>query len=149
MSPPPPPKKRWATWILGGLLLLQGLGKAAAPAQYVRALAAFDAFPASFLWPVAVAWTAFELASGVGLITAGLAARIPRAARYAAMGAVAVSIGYALLTLRAYLLGLTIANCTCFGAFLAQRLSRFVLAQDGYMLLYSSWQLVRIRRWLA
>jgi hypothetical protein len=39
---------------------------------------------------------------------------------------------------QAYLRGLAVGNCGCFGVYLTQRLSLFVLAQDALLLLYAA-----------
>jgi len=41
------------------------------------------------------------------------------------------------LGVQGYLRGLTIDNCGCFGVYLSQRLSWFVLAQDALLLVYA------------
>lgn len=140
--------KRWAVTLLGALLLAQGLGKALDLTGYAAALQSFDALPAALLWPVALLWTTVELLSGAGLLATGLRLDPPRrASRGAAALGVAIAIGYALLTSQAYLRGLDVANCTCFGVYLAQRLSWFVLLQDAYMLIYSGWVLRKTAAW--
>jgi hypothetical protein len=48
----------------------------------------------------------------------------------------AVALLWTGLGLQGVLRGLEVANCGCFGLFLTQRLSWFVLAQDGLLLLY-------------
>ncbi len=40
--------------------------------------------------------------------------------------------------LQAYLRGLPLDNCGCFGVYLTQRLSLFVLAQDALLLVYAA-----------
>ncbi|MBT2478482.1 MauE/DoxX family redox-associated membrane protein [Streptomyces sp. ISL-94] len=49
----------------------------------------------------------------------------------------AVSVVWAVLAVQAYARGLTVANCGCFGIYLTQRLSWFVLFQDALTLLYA------------
>lgn len=53
----------------------------------------------------------------------------------------AVSVVWTVLAVQAYARGLTVSNCGCFGIYLAQRLSWFVLFQDGLTLLYAGWLL--------
>ncbi|APU43431.1 MauE/DoxX family redox-associated membrane protein [Streptomyces sp. TN58] len=48
-----------------------------------------------------------------------------------------VSVVWTVLAAQAYARGLTVANCGCFGTYLTQRLSWFVLAQDALTLLYA------------
>jgi len=54
----------------------------------------------------------------------------------------AVSLVWSVLAVQAYVRGLTVANCGCFGVYLPQRLGWFVLAQDALTLLYA-WLLLR------
>ncbi|MFI2369271.1 hypothetical protein [Streptomyces sp. NPDC018833] len=54
-------------------------------------------------------------------------------------------MAWSLLAVQAYARGLTVANCGCFGVYLTQRLSWFVLAQDALMLCYA-WLLLRAAR---
>jgi hypothetical protein len=138
-------KIRWATLLLGVLLCLQGLGKLIAPRGYADALAGFQALPRSLLWPVAITWMTAELGCGALLVWAGVR-RAPsrRVALGASIGAFVIQVGYAALTFSAFARGLHVGNCTCFGVFLAQRLSKWVLAQDLYMLGFTAWQ---ARRW--
>jgi hypothetical protein len=138
-------KIRWATLVLGALLCLQGLGKLVAAPGYVVALAGFEAVPLVLLWPVAIAWMAAELVCGAVLIWAGVARVMPRRmALVASIGAFLIQVAYASLTFSARARGVSVENCTCFGVFLAQRLSGWVLAQDVYMLGFTAWQ---ARRW--
>ncbi len=139
-------KARWATTVLGAVLFAQGTGKLLDPGGYVAALEPFAVVPESLLWPVGVVWLAAELVSGIGLLVAGLSMAPPRAfARVSAVLAVAVTVAYLLMTGQAYLRGLEIENCTCFGVYLAQRLGLFVLVQDIYMISYAIWQQRRVR----
>lgn len=49
-----------------------------------------------------------------------------------------VSVVWTGLAVQAYARGLTVANCGCFGIYLRQRLSWFVLLQDALTLLYAA-----------
>jgi hypothetical protein len=136
--------------VLGALLVAEGAGKLAHPRGYVDALAAFRLFPSAALWTVSVVWLLAELTCGTALLVAGLS-RHPRrtSSLVASVGALGLSVGYATLAFSAYFRGLHIANCTCFGVYLKQRLSLFVLAQEVYMLAYTGWQVFKIWRWPA
>ena len=139
-------KSRWATTVLGALLLTEGLGKLLDPSGYVAALVPFSIFPAALLWPVGVAWMSVELFSGAGLLIAGLASQPPRTLiRWAAGLGVCVAVAYLVLTGQAFARALEIENCTCFGVYLPQQLSVFVLLQDAYMIVYTVWQFRKIR----
>ncbi|MGP4088085.1 MauE/DoxX family redox-associated membrane protein [Streptomyces sp. KR55] len=50
----------------------------------------------------------------------------------------AVSLVWSALAVQAYARGLTVDNCGCFGIYLPQRLTWFVLVQDALMLLYAA-----------
>jgi hypothetical protein len=141
-------KARWATTVLGAVFLAEGLGKLADLTGYVAALAPFSLFDESLLGPVGVTWMVAELASGAGLLIAGLGTNPPRGViRFAAGLGLIVTLSYMVMTGQAYLRGLEIANCTCFGVYLPQRLSLFVLFQDAYMIGYAVWQFRRVRTW--
>lgn len=129
---------------LGVILLAQGIGKALDMPGYIEALAAFGALPESGLGLFGRTWMFAELLSGAGL----LAATVGRAplGRPAAMGAIAVTTADLILTGGAWLRGLDVANCTCFGVYLPQKLSLFVLAQDVVMLMWAAWALRTLTR---
>jgi hypothetical protein len=145
---PHPPISRWGTLALGLLLLLQGTGKLVDPESYVDALATFRVFPASWLWSIAVVWLLAELSAGVLLLVAALG-REPqrRSGLTGAWLALAIALSYLALLASAWSRDLAIANCTCFGGFLAQRLSPWVFAQEVSMISWCVWQLVQIGRW--
>ncbi len=142
-----PPRPRAAIIFLGVLLILQGAGKLWNVTGYASALGAFDVLPEWGLRPVALLWMLAELSCGGLLVYAGLSrapARMPSVA--GALGTLAITLGYAALTTSAWLRGLDVPNCTCFGVLLPQRLGPFVLAQDAAMIAWSSWVLVRLTR---
>lgn len=58
----------------------------------------------------------------------------------------AVAGVWAVLGLQAQLRGLPVANCGCFGVYLTQRLSWFVLAQDALLLVYAALMVRAARR---
>ncbi|PCG86991.1 hypothetical protein CIB93_05475 [Streptomyces sp. WZ.A104] len=57
-----------------------------------------------------------------------------------------VSVIWSALAVQAFARGLTVVNCGCFGVYLSQRLSWFVLAQDALLLLYAALLLRGVRR---
>lgn len=143
-------KQRWATTVLGVVLLAEGLGKLLAPAGYFAALARFGPFDTTAAATVGSLWMALEICAGAALLVGGLSDHPPRSiALLGAITALVLQLGYATLSTQAYARGLDIRNCTCFGVYLAQRLSWFVLLQDAYMIFYSSWQVRKISRWRA
>lgn len=129
----------WARRLLGILLVAMAAGKTSDLHGYFEALGAFRAFGEAARPFVGGAFVVLELGGGVLLLGGG------RPARLGAIAAVVVSVGYAALTTQAFARGLTVDNCTCFGVHLQQRLSWWVLVQDGYMLAWSA--VVTWRAW--
>ena len=124
---------------LGVILLAQGIGKAVDTTGYIEALAAFGALPDAGLGLFGRTWMFAELLSGAGLLATAVGRG--QVGRPAAMGAMAVTTAYLVLTGGAWLRGLDVANCTCFGVYLPQKLSLFVLFQDVLMLMWAAWAL--------
>jgi hypothetical protein len=58
-----------------------------------------------------------------------------RAARTAGVLGVVVAVAWSILAVQAFSRGLTVENCGCFGAYLAQELRWWVLLEDAYQLL--------------
>ena len=56
-----------------------------------------------------------------------------------------VTLVWAALSVQAIARGLGVANCGCFGVYLSQRLSWFVLAQDALLLVYAALMALRPR----
>ena len=142
----------WAVLILGSVVLAEGMGKLLAPVGYAAALSKFDVIPPHVGPQVAALWTALEILSGLGLLVGGATVESATWARHwaraSAFVALALSLAYAALTLSAYRRGLAISNCTCFGIYLPQRLSAWVLFQDLYMIGFCGWQAWRLSgRW--
>ncbi len=132
--------ERIAVAVLGLLLGAQAVGKLLDMKLYVAALERFRAFPKSITPVVASAWVAIELIALAGL---GASAAKPMRAVFLA-GAAAASVdalAYAALTIGTRLRGVEVLNCTCFGAFLPQRLSTSVLIQDLVMVAWTLWTL--------
>jgi uncharacterized membrane protein YphA (DoxX/SURF4 family) len=126
--------------ILGLVMLAMGAGKLSDVNGYAAALAAFCVISAGALHTVAWIWLIAELCAGVLLVLGD------RAARWGALLALVINLGYAALTTQAYARHLPIDNCTCFGVHLRQRLSWFVLAQDAYMIAFSAYVYYAARR---
>jgi hypothetical protein len=128
---------------LGLLLGAQAIGKLLDMNLYAVALDRFRAFPARMTPAIAVAWVGIELVAFLGLGQAAVAAGSPLVIwRVGAIAAVLDAVAYAVLTLGTSLRGIEVFNCTCFGAFLPQRLSPFVLAQDIAMVAWTFWATV-------
>lgn len=131
---------RLAAGALALLVGAQALGKLLDVPLYVAALGRFHAFPPSVTPWVAIAWVAIELVAAVWLGAAAV-----RSARGAflvgAAAAAADALGYAALTIGTTARGIAVLNCTCFGAYLPQRLSTSVLIQDVVMVAWTLWAL--------
>ncbi|MEV6329356.1 MauE/DoxX family redox-associated membrane protein [Streptomyces sp. NPDC051909] len=82
---------------------------------------------------LALALIAGELVSGIWFVAR------PRSKALAPVWVyTGVSVVWTVLAAQAYARGLTVANCGCFGIYLTQRLSWFVLLQDALTLFYAA-----------
>lgn len=127
--------------LIGCLLILQGLGKLSFPTGYFRDLAAFRLpFRA---WPLGVWFIVVELYSGPVLIMGGLCGSFGSMVKLAAFGAFCDISAYSILSISVLVRGfgynwnftgkpgkVCVANCTCFGAYGAQKLTVWILVQD-------------------
>jgi pyruvate/2-oxoglutarate dehydrogenase complex dihydrolipoamide dehydrogenase (E3) component len=133
--PPGPPGSRWLFTMMGAAFLAQGTGKALDVGGYRAALEGFQFVPERAIAAVSALWLSLELAAGLALVLAGLQRRPTRALGMSGpLLALGVSVAYAVLDLQGYARGLSVDNCTCFGVYLAQRLSWFVLLQEAYVI---------------
>lgn len=147
MSDPTPRRFHGAIIYLGILLILQGAGKLWNVADYAWALGEFHVFPLWTLLPIGVLWMMAEVVCGGLLVYAGASRTPARAlALLGGLGAMAITLGYALLTSAAWLRGLDVPNCTCFGVLLPQALSPVVLAQDAAMIAWNTYVLLVLVR---
>ena len=101
--------------MIGGLVLAAGVGKALDLAGFVPVLASYRLVPPAGLWPAAVGVTAAEVLIGLWVLSG-------RALGLAALAATAMHLGYAAIMATALARGLDLANCGCFGVFLARPL---------------------------
>jgi hypothetical protein len=119
--------------VLGALYVAMAAGQLASWPAMPDILEAYDAAP-----PAALPWLAAGLIGGELLAAAWLLAR-PRSAGLApAWVYAAVAVAWTVLGVQAYLRGLAVDNCGCFGSYLPQRLTWFTLAQDGLLLIYAA-----------
>jgi uncharacterized membrane protein YphA (DoxX/SURF4 family) len=126
-------------WFLGVVLIATGTGKAFDMPGFVHVLAAYDLLPSS--GNVALAYTLpfLELATGICLLTG---TQILTAAG-TAVGLHVVLLSAVLVTLWR---GMEIANCGCFGVFLARPLTGQTVAEDAAMLSLSLLVFWQVRR---
>ena len=127
--------------ILGGLYAAMAAGQLLSWPRMPGILGAYHTVPAPALPVLAGALIAAELVAGVWLLTR------PRSRSLTPMWVyTAVTVVWAVLGLQAQMRGLPVANCGCFGVYLAQRLSWFVLAQDALLLGYAALMVRAARR---
>jgi hypothetical protein len=119
--------------VLGGLYVAMAAGQLASWPAMAGILGAYDAVP-----PAALLWLAAALI-GAELLAGGWLLARPRTATPApAWVYAAVAAAWMVLGGQAYLRGLVVDNCGCFGSYLTQRLTWFTLAQDGLLLVYAA-----------
>ena len=118
--------------ILGMVYLGMAVGQLVSWRQMPEILAAYQAMPDVALRPFAVALLLGEAASGVWFLARPRSQSLTPVWVYTAVAVVWAGLG-----MQAYLRGLEVANCGCFGVYLTQRLSLLVLAQDALLLVYA------------
>jgi hypothetical protein len=119
-------------FVLGGLFVATAAGQLASIRQMPGILAAYGLMSGAGATTLAVALIVGELVCGVWFL-----ARPRSRARVPVWVFTGVAVAWALLAVQAYARGLTVSNCGCFGRYLPQRLSWFVLVQDALLLLYA------------
>ncbi|MGH7272560.1 MAG: MauE/DoxX family redox-associated membrane protein [Polyangiaceae bacterium] len=121
----------------------QATGKVLDMRLYAVALDRFRTFPPRLTPVVAVTWTAVEFIAFFMLVWTAATGGRPRALwTVGATAALIDAVAYGALTIGASVRGIEVLNCTCFGAFLPQRLSLSVLAQDLVMAAWTCWTFV-------
>ena len=123
------------------LLLAMAAGQMLSLPVFVRAIETYRVAGPAASALLSAALIVSEAASGVGLITRWRRARVG-----AAWMGLGVAMAWAALAIQAFVRSLVIPNCGCFGRYLAQRLSSWVLVQDGYFILLASLALRSARR---
>ena len=119
--------------VLGGLYVAMAALQLADLPGFVGVLASFQLAGMGMAWAVAVALLAGELVSGGWLLLApGRRPLVP------ALVFAATSVLWSALAAQAFSRGLALANCGCFGVYLAQPLRWWVLVQDAALLGYSA-----------
>ncbi len=112
------------------LVLAMATGQLLSFSAFVQAIASYQIAGETLSLILSVALVAAELFAGIGL----LAGR-PRSRYLAGSVGFGVAVTWSALAVQAFLRGLDVANCGCFGRYLAQRLSWYVLLQDAYFLI--------------
>jgi hypothetical protein len=149
----PSRKARWGLTVYGVVFLSQGLGKTLDPDGYLAALDAFHVLQPAALGPLSLGalglmWTVLELLAGVAMLYGGLARapakQLPMAGLALALG---LSCAYLSLDVGAFARHVPIQNCTCFGTYLAQRLSWFVVLQETAVIALLTWLFASTAKW--
>jgi hypothetical protein len=120
----------WLRLVLGAVFVGMAVGQLASWRQMPEILGAYRAGVGS--WPVVAGLIAAELVCGVWFLVQPRSAAMTPVWVYTA-----VSVVWAVLAVQAFVRGVSVANCGCFGVYLRQRLSGWVLAQDALLLVYA------------
>lgn len=144
----------WPPWVqlLRGffalLLLGTAIGKLLDMPGFIGVVNSYRVLPDALLAPSALALTATELVLGLWLI---LATRVPvrfvRRLDLAGAAVVALHVMYMAWLIPAYLRGLELPNCGCFGVYFPRPLTGQTLVEDGILLVaaFVLWLGVRVR----
>jgi hypothetical protein len=132
-------RRSFAILIFAPLLLAMALGQLASLTEFEESLAGYRVLGGT-TWAVAIALPAAEILAALGLL---LRRRIsPGFARAAAVGGLLVALFWTALAVQAFARGLSLENCGCFGAYLAQELRWWILIEDAEFLIlagFSAW----------
>ncbi|MEU0722798.1 MauE/DoxX family redox-associated membrane protein [Streptomyces sp. NPDC006140] len=119
--------------VLGTLYTAMAIGQLASFEHMPRILSAYGLVTGPAANVLAAALIVSELVCGIWFLAR------PRSKAMAPVWAyTGVSAMWTVLAAQAYARGVTAANCGCFGIYLTQRLSWFVLLQDALTLLYAA-----------
>jgi len=119
--------------VLGTVYTAMALGQIASFGHMPRILSTYGLVSGGAATMLAVALIAGELVCGIWFLAR------PRSKALAPVWVfTGVSVVWSLLAVEAYARGLAVDNCGCFGIYLSQRLSWFVLLQDALTLLYAA-----------
>lgn len=119
--------------VLGTVYSAMAIAQLASMPHMPGILSAYGLVTGTAATGLAVALIAGELVSGIWFLAR------PRSKALAPVWVyTGVSVAWTVLAAQAYARGLTVANCACFGVYLTQRLSWFVLLQDALTLFYAA-----------
>ena len=118
--------------VLGTVYTAMAIGQLASFGHMPGILAAYGLVDGAGATALAVVLIAGELVAGVWFLAR------PRSKALAPVWVyTGVSVVWTVLAVQAYARGLAVDNCGCFGLYLTQKLSWFVLLQDALTLLYA------------
>lgn len=127
-------------YYLAALLLAMAAGQLLSLQEFVAIIETYRFGPPQLAWPLALAIIGSELAGGAGLLG-------PHTRRTAASTVtLAVAVAWTLLAVQAFVRGLDVQNCGCFGAYLGQELRWYVLVQDALFVAAAAWLWIRTAR---
>jgi hypothetical protein len=123
----------WLRLALGAVYTAMAAGQTASWTAMPAILGAYQVGGPGAMRTLAVALIVAELGAGLWFLTRRRSTGLTPVWIYAA-----VSVVWAGLGAQAFVRGLPVANCGCFGVHLSQRLSWFTLAQDALLLGYAA-----------
>lgn len=123
---------------LGGLLSAMALGQALSWGVYTDAVRSYSVAGTDVL---AVLLFAGEVLAGLGLLLPPRVRGMRPAAAWIGLGVASL---WTLLAVQAFVRGLVIPNCGCFGAYLSQSLAWWVLLEDVAFVALGVFVVVRI-----
>lgn len=119
-----------ARLLFGFLVLGMAVGQLLSFSSFLDAIESYQVAGETVSRTMAVALVGGELFAGIGLLTG-----LPNLRKLAGWVGLGVAVGWAALAVQAFVRGLEVANCGCFGRYFAQRLSWIVLVQDAYFVI--------------
>lgn len=123
----------WLRLILGVVYLGMAAGQLLSWVQMPQILGAYQAGSLAAMRVLAILLVAGELVCGVWFVARPRVKALTPVWIYTA-----VSVVWAVLGAQAVARGIEVDNCGCFGVYLSQRLSWFILAQDALLLVYAA-----------
>lgn len=127
--------------VLGAVYTAMALGQLVSFGRMPGILAAYGLVAGAASTALTVALIAGELVCGIWFLARPRSTALPPVWVFTL-----VSVVWTLLAVQAFARGLTVANCGCFGSYLSQRLSWFILVQDAVTLVYAGLLLRGARR---
>ena len=111
--------------VLGLLVLLMAIAQATDVAGFADVLRGYHVGPADAAWLLAITFVVAEASAGVLLLVAPARLRI-----WGAALALGVAVAWSILALQAFVRGLSVPNCGCFGVHLGQPLRWWIFVED-------------------